>query len=178
MDRSKSLIAAVILASVSLGASAQIGNTPQALNLIDNSAFFGDTFSMNNMGNSFSDQFTFSVNGTTGSNLDAIAASISREASTGLDITGLSLYGSGNNLISSGSSMSSGAIDVWTLSSDNLTAGSYYLRVDGNIVSNAGASFGGAVMLAPVPEPQTYGMMLGGLGVLGLLARRRKDAPA
>jgi hypothetical protein len=31
-------------------------------------------------------------------------------------------------------------------------------------------------MLAPVPEPETYGMMLAGLGVLGLLARRRKAA--
>jgi hypothetical protein len=31
-------------------------------------------------------------------------------------------------------------------------------------------------MLAPVPEPETYGMMLAGLGVLGFLARRRKQA--
>ncbi len=30
---------------------------------------------------------------------------------------------------------------------------------------------------APVPEPATYGMMLGGLGLLGMLARRRKNAP-
>jgi hypothetical protein len=29
---------------------------------------------------------------------------------------------------------------------------------------------------APVPEPETYGMMLAGLGVLGFLARRRKQA--
>jgi hypothetical protein len=31
-------------------------------------------------------------------------------------------------------------------------------------------------MAAPVPEPETYGMMLAGLGVLGFLARRRKSA--
>jgi hypothetical protein len=29
-------------------------------------------------------------------------------------------------------------------------------------------------MLNPVPEPETYGMMLAGLGILGFLARRRK----
>jgi hypothetical protein len=27
-----------------------------------------------------------------------------------------------------------------------------------------------------VPEPETYGMLLGGLGVLGFLARRRKQS--
>jgi hypothetical protein len=67
-------------------------------------------------------------------------------------------------------------MDVWTLSSDNLAAGDYYVLVSGNLVSDTSASFGGAVMLAPVPEPETYGMMLAGLGVLGFLARRRKAA--
>jgi PEP-CTERM motif len=31
------------------------------------------------------------------------------------------------------------------------------------------------VSVAPVPEPQTYAMLLAGLGLLGLSARRRKD---
>jgi hypothetical protein len=182
----KSLIAAVVLASASFASSAVmaqtvVGNTPQALKLTDNSAFFGDTFGMNNNGNTFADRFTFTVGGATGTpgtNLDAIISSISRTADVGLDITGLALYGTGDKLISSGTSVNSGAMDVWTLSSNNLAAGDYYIRVNGNLVSNAGASFGGAVMLAPVPEPETYGMMLGGLGVLGFLARRRKAKQA
>lgn len=33
------------------------------------------------------------------------------------------------------------------------------------------------IPLAPVPEPQTYAMMLGGLAVLGAMARRRKTKP-
>ncbi len=32
--------------------------------------------------------------------------------------------------------------------------------------------------LAPVPEPETYAMLLAGLGLLGVLARRRKHRPA
>lgn len=178
----KSLIAAIVLASASFapfGSSAVlaqdvIGNSPQALNLIDDSAFFGDTFEADNAGNTFADQFTFTVDGDLGVNLDAIISSISRTADTGLDITGLALYGEGDTLITNGSSLQSGEIDVWSISSDNLAAGDYYLQVSGNMVSNAGASFGGAVMLAPVPEPETYGMMLGGLGALGVLASRRK----
>ena len=31
---------------------------------------------------------------------------------------------------------------------------------------------------APVPEPETYAMMLAGLGLLGFIARRRKQGPA
>jgi hypothetical protein len=96
----------------------------------------------------------------------------------GLDITGLALYGEDDTLITNGTMLQSGAIDVWSITANNLAAGDYYLRVSGNLVSDSGASFGGAVMLAPVPEPETYGMMLGGLGVLGFLARRRKAKQA
>ena len=35
-----------------------------------------------------------------------------------------------------------------------------------------------AVLAAPVPEPETYAMMLAGLGVMGLVARRRKQSSA
>lgn len=195
----KSLIAGIVFATATFGSSAvmaqttggdtenMIGNTPQVLDLTDGSGFFGDTFSMDNNGAMFADHFTFSVNDMGGPmNFDAIVSSISRSEDTGLDFSGLSLYRvgggmgtdgtSGDTLISSGTSLQSGAMDVWTLSSDNLQAGDYYVMVSGNLVSDTSASFGGAVMLAPVPEPETYGMMLAGLGVLGFLARRRKQA--
>lgn len=179
----KSLIAAIVLASASFGSSAVmaqdvIGNSPQELNLVDNTAFFGDTFEADNEGNTFADRFTFTIDGDMGMNLDAIISSISRSADVGLDITGLALYGEDDTLITSGASLQSGDIDIWSISSDNLMAGNYYLQVSGTMVSDTGGSFGGAVMLAPVPEPETYGMMLGGLGVLGFLARRRKAKQA
>jgi hypothetical protein len=196
----KSVIAGIVFATATFGSSAvmaqttgggtttTIGNTPQVLDLTDGSGFFGDTFAMNNNGATFADHFTFSVTGTSPMNFDAIVSSISRTADTGLDFTGLSLYRvgggtgtgtggtAGDTLVSTGTSLQTGSMDVWTLSSDNLQAGDYYVMVGGNLVSDTSASFGGAVMLAPVPEPETYGMMLAGLGVLGFLARRRKQA--
>jgi hypothetical protein len=193
----KSVIAGIVFATATFGSSAvmaqtgggttsTIGNTPQVLDLTDGSGFFGDTFAAGNNGATFADHFTFSVTGTMPMNFDAIVSSISRTADTGLDFSGLSLYRvgggtgtggtAGDTLISSGTSLQSGSVDVWTLSSDNLQAGDYYVMVGGNLVSDTSGSFGGAVMLAPVPEPETYGMMLAGLGVLGFLARRRKQA--
>lgn len=190
----KSLIAALVFASASLAgsaafaqttgsttasSSAMVGNTPQTITLNSGAGFFGDTFAANNMGSMFTDKFNFSVasTGTTMSNLDAIISSISRSADTGLAITGLSLYNSTGSLVTSGNMLQQGTVDVWTISGSNLTAGNYYLQVSGNLVGNTAAAFGGAIsMAAPVPEPETYGMMLAGLGVLGFMARRRKAA--
>lgn len=178
MNISKSLIAAVVIATASLGTgtyAAPIVTPPQALDLVGTSAFFGNSFDINQMGDTFSDHFTFSVSGTP-SNLDAIVSSISRTASTGLDITGLSLYTAGNTLVKAGTSLHSGMIDVWTLSTTSpLVAGNYYLQISGALVSNTSGSYGGAMMLAPVPEPETYGMMLAGLGVVGFIAARRRS---
>ena len=46
------------------------------------------------------------------------------------------------------------------------------------VLNLAGTAFGGAkysgeVSISPVPEPTTYGMLLGGLGIMGFLARRK-----
>ena len=180
MKKTKTLVAALVFATASLGSGAafadDISQAPEALTLLDGSGFFGDSFAMDNMGDTFSDHFTFSVTDMP-HDLDAIISSISGSASTGIDITGLSVYSEAGTLIANGTSLMTGMNDVWTLSTDNLALGNYYLQVSGTMVSDTSGSFGGAVMLAPVPEPETYGMMLAGLGLVGWAARRRKTKP-
>lgn len=175
MKRSTSLLAACVLAMASLAPAqaADISAPSRALNLIDDSAgYFGDSFGLNNSGNTFSDQFTFTV-GAVPVDLDAIAASISGSAATGLDITAFSLYSAANALVFGGTQIVSGAIDIWQLSADVLAPGDYYLQVEGSVVSNGAASYGAALLLSPVPEPAMLGMLAGGLGLMGFVGRRR-----
>jgi len=74
--------------------------------------------------------------------------------------------------------------------SGQLAAGDYILAWGGSVNSTSqetgtvGTLFGSegftqsgelTVIAAPVPEPETYAMMLAGLGLLGMMARRRKQ---
>lgn len=59
---------------------------------------------------------------------------------------------------------------------NGLSAGSYALTFVGFATGSLGGSYGGAMLAqtAPVPEPETYALMLAGLVTLSFLARRRK----
>ena len=177
MNTTKTIISTIVLAAATLAAplvpAADISHLAQPLVLLDGTADYGASFAAGNMGNTFADKFTFS---TVGINfVDSLVSSISRTATVGLDITGFALYDSANTLVSNGTMLGSGSIDLWSLSANNLAQGSYYVKVSGTLVSTTSGSFGANLNVMPVPEPESYGMMLAGLGVLGFLARRRKD---
>lgn len=55
-----------------------------------------------------------------------------------------------------------------------LNAGTnYQFRVTGIATGTLGGSYGGALAAAPVPEAETWAMLLAGLGLLGFMASRR-----
>ncbi|MNN36688.1 PEP-CTERM motif protein [compost metagenome] len=111
------------------------------------------------------------------SNVNLVVTSTSTSAANGLNLTGLGLYDSANHSLLQGAQVLTGKDDKWTLSFANLAAGSYYVKVSGNLVSGAGATFSGnGSLVSAVPEPASYGMLLGGLGLLGFLARRRQKS--
>ncbi|MBV6323522.1 FxDxF family PEP-CTERM protein [Duganella violaceipulchra] len=79
-----------------------------------------------------------------------------------------------------GTSSSAGA-SYGTFLGDNMThdlalagAGPYHIIVSGLADGSLGGSYGVA-LVSGVPEPETYAMMLGGLGLIGIIARRRKS---
>ncbi|WP_198115917.1 FxDxF family PEP-CTERM protein [Massilia rhizosphaerae] len=148
-------------------------------------AHFGDTFAQSTTGSTFTDIFTFDV----GTPFDAAASLTSSYLDTpqtkDLLITGLSLYRydpvtkamlgtaiAGLN----GTGVDPGAPDSWSLAGYGLTRGSYAIQVNGQVRGAGGGAFGADLTISPVPEPQTWGMLLAGLGVCSTLAWRRRQS--
>ncbi|MDT7835944.1 FxDxF family PEP-CTERM protein [Aquabacterium sp. OR-4] len=80
--------------------------------------------------------------------------------------------------VSTAATISDGSV-TWTdgnaadgFSFAGLAAGSYTLTI--SAFSAVKAPIGGYISASPVPEPETYAMMLAGLGAVGFLASRRR----
>ena len=166
-----------VFSQAAFAAPVDISSLPGAVKLsAGGSLTFSDKFKNNQKNNFFNDLFTFDV--AHASDLSVVLTSRSSSALNGLNLTGFGLYSSVNNTqLLGGDQLLSGIDDKWTLSYANLAAGSYYLKVSGNVVSNTGAAFSAnGSLVSAVPEPGTYAMLLAGLGLLGFIARRRQNA--
>lgn len=178
----KALTVALGLTVFSVGAQAGV------LTFSSGVANFGNNFADNV---AFSDVFTFSVaNNTVGSFSATVSAGYFTFPNVGqvwgVDITNFSLTGPVNAAgtgVESPIPFTSFLADNWTISTTNLTAGNYSLTVTGTALPvsvfpvSAATGYGGKAYLevSAVPEPETYGMMLAGLGLMGFVAARRKS---
>ena len=144
-------------------------------------AFFGDAFTGLQMGDSFIDKFKFTIGNGFDSSASLTSTYLDRSKVKDLAITGFSLsmidpstsavlatY-NGINTTDAGSH-----VDTWVLSKVGLGSGTYVLEVDGNVIGNGGGSYASDLTVtAAVPEPETYGMLLAGMTLLGVAARRK-----
>lgn len=110
----------------------------------------------------------------------------------GYTITGLSLYAGADNLLYYPGIANPGFVDFGGISfttasgpafnlGGSYTAGQYVLNDSSiNPIGYAGVagSYVVSMNVAPIPEPEIYAMMLAGLGVLGFVARRKKQQVA
>lgn len=86
-------------------------------------------------------------------------------------ITSASLNGLAPEEIHAGQKSSSGFFDV-------TTGSPFVLKLFGTVTASPlqKALYNGTITVTAVPEPETYGMMLGGLALLGVVARRKKQS--
>ncbi|WP_219118893.1 FxDxF family PEP-CTERM protein [Janthinobacterium sp. UMAB-56] len=170
----KSLIAAAVLSAASIGSASATAYTVDLVNTTGNLWTSGFNAVPSPLGD-FVDTFTFTPDATFGSTAQAFLANLSVTGAdsssihfTGADLNGVALTGFGGPTVFG---YAQGEILAPT---SILFNGSLVLTVMGN---TQGGSYGGVfnLNLAPVPEPETYGMLLAGLGILGFLARRRKQ---
>lgn len=171
----KSLIAAAVLGAASIGSAYAASYTINLTNTTGNLWTSGFNVTPSPLG-AFTDIFHFTPDATFGSTAQAFLANLSVTGSdasainfTSANLNGIALTGFGGPTVFG---YAQGQVLAQT---SLLFNGPLTLTVIGN---SHGGSYGGTfnLNLAPVPEPETYGMLLAGLGILSFLARRRKQS--
>ena len=152
----KPLAAAALLATSASAFSASLGT------LGDDPVFFNGTGS----GLVF-DTWTFSLSEVSNLTVDLLGSTSPRFSFANL---GVALLDSSFNVL--GTSSVGGPL---SLSLSNLGAGDYAIAVTGFTSGSAGGAYTGILAAAPVPEPETYALMLAGLGIVGFIASRRRQ---
>jgi hypothetical protein len=152
---------------------ASSGSFAAALGSIDlssGSGFFGNT----PIAGAFVDTLTFTV--TTSSIFNGVITSV-LNGTQDVDFTSIALTPGALTF----ASVIGDPVEVWATPAVGfgLTPGIYTLTLTGTNSTSMG-SYAGNLALTPgvpsvaVPEPESYAMLLAGVGILGLFARRRR----
>jgi len=178
-----SIMFAATLGVSSLSALADTSTT-LVVGALPASLTYSNTFTSADSGTTFWDDYIFTI---PDGSVNSVTSSINLDSILGLTNLRARLY--------TGSTHQTGAVAVnelisaWgttvnyspTVSSTTvvlnpltLSAGTYTLQIKGTVSGSAGGSYAGVLNIAqPVPEPETYAMLLCGMGLISLMAKRR-----
>jgi hypothetical protein len=145
-------------------------------------AHFGDTFAASTVGSTFTDLFTFNISTPFDAAASVTSSYLNTPQTKDLLITGFSLYRYDPGTMAilgtaiagvNETGFGSHPTDSWSLSAYGLSSGYYALQVNGQVLGAGGGAFGGDLTVSPVPEPQSWAMLLAGMGMLGMAAHRK-----
>lgn len=137
-------------------------------------------FAATDLGTLGSDPVFFNGSGS-GFVFDTFTFTLSEMSNLRIDVTDLKFpptwsFGNfGIALLDSTFNKIGGANGTDGLSFSGLAAGTYALAVTGFTSGSMGGAYAGVLAAAPVPEPETYALMLAGLGIVGFIASRRRN---
>ncbi len=118
----------------------------------------------------FLDTYTF-LFPAAGASASSSAVAVNLQSFLNISNLQVSLFDAGNNLLAQGGvGVSSVLFDVPLVGGN-----AYWYMVTGTATGSLGGAYSFITSAAPVPEPETYAMMLAGLGVVGFLALRRRN---
>ena len=125
------------------------------------------------------DTWTLAHSGVTGAFVDSISFSLTNLSD--FSFSSNTMYLKGKSDFSSfgvqldGTPLTVSAIGKFLFAGDEfqLAAGSHTLQFSGVGVLAQGGSYQIQMSAAPVPEPESYALLLAGLGLVGAIARRR-----
>ncbi len=155
-------LALCVAAAAATAATYTIGSLPIAPSAYSNVASV--------TGPSFSDTYDF--NFPLGASASS-ASAVTIDVGSLLNINGLTiqLFDAANTLLQTGSSGEASTLfDVPLLS-----GASYHFAVTGQVTGTGGGLYTFVATAAPVPEPETWALMLGGIAAIAFLIIRRRS---
>lgn len=155
------LFSGVALAIAAISSQAAVG----PLDLSSGSASFGNS----PLAGSFTDTATFTL-----TSLSVLNGGVISALNGNQDVDFLSISISGPSGTFAFTQLSPDPVEVWSTPTAGfvLAPGGYTLTLTG-VNSAGGGSYAGTLAVTPVPEPTSLALLLGGLGVVGFVSRRR-----
>jgi PEP-CTERM motif len=179
----KSFVLAVLFIMASASASADT-ITNLTVGPLPTSLTYSNSFASASTGTTFYDDFIFTI---PDGSANSVTTSINLDSILGLTDLRARLYTGSTH--QTGPVVPGTLIENWgatvnysptvsattvVLNPVSLLAGTYTLQIKGTVAGLSGGSYAGVLNIAnPVPEPETYAMLLAGLSLMGFMSRRK-----